>query len=119
MEPADTTVETTREAGAGSMSPASSGSARATVFCKFVGFYWYAQVTLDGLGFFESKNKIHGSARQASDEVLAQIRATHASATMRRISPKQYEITVPNNAVRGAAEPRTLDGLVGSSEVPK
>jgi len=24
-----------------------------------------------------------------------------------------------NNAVRGAAEPRTLDGLVGSSEVPK
>jgi hypothetical protein len=25
----------------------------------------------------------------------------------------------PNNAVRGAAEPRTLNGLVGSSEVPK
>lgn len=28
MEPADTTVDTTREAGAGSMSPASSGWAR-------------------------------------------------------------------------------------------
>ena len=29
---------------------------------------------------------------------------------------EKVDIVCPNNAVRGAAEPRTLDGLVGGSE---
>ena len=32
---------------------------------------------------------------------------------------RRWIFDTQNTAVRGAAEPRTLDGLVGSSEVPK
>lgn len=96
MEPADTTVDTTREAGAGSMSPASSGSARATVYCTYRGYYWHGQCSLDGTAVYESKSHVHGSARQAADEVLGHVKAEHPAATMRRVSPKLYEITVPN-----------------------
>jgi hypothetical protein len=68
-------------------------SSRATVYCEYRGgYYWYAQATLDGVGLVDSKKRHHGSARQAADEVLAQIRATGAEATMRRIGQKQYEI---------------------------
>ena len=70
-------------------------SSRATVYCKFIDFYWHAQCN-HSIGFFESKKRTHGSARQAADEVLSQVREENASATMRRLSPKQYEITLQN-----------------------
>lgn len=67
-----------------------------TVFCRFRSYYWHAQCSFPVLGAYESKARIHRSARQAADEVLSEIRAEHGPAvTMRRLSPKLYEITVP------------------------
>jgi len=84
--------------------PETGCSARATVYCKFIDFYWHAQCN-HCIGFFESKKRTHGSARQAADEVLSQISEENASATMRRLSPKQYEITL-QNTFKGATAPK-------------
>lgn len=67
-------------------------SVRITVYCTYRGYYWHAQCTLNDRGV-ESKSCYHNSARQASDEVLGYVKAEYSSATMRRLSPKQYEIT--------------------------
>jgi hypothetical protein len=68
----------------------------ATIYCKFMEFYWFAWCPLPDGASYNSENKTHGSARQAADEVLARMRADLGQGvTMRRLSIKVYEVTVP------------------------
>lgn len=73
------------------------GSERATIYCRYHTFYWGAKCRL-GDADYETRMRIHGSARQAADEILSQVRERtgNVAASIRRTSPKQYEIIVPN-----------------------
>lgn len=69
-----------------------------SVYCSFRdGWYWHAQCDVDGV-LYESKRKIHNSARQAADEVLGHVQADYQVVTMRRLAPKVYEIEIPDDS---------------------
>jgi hypothetical protein len=82
------------------------GVERATIYCEWRSFYWGAECTLLGLTY-ATRHKTHGSARQAADEILDQVRERtgKASASIRRIYAKQYEIVVPNEAKAPTKDP--------------
>ena len=70
----------------------------AVIYCRYRQFYWSATCRAGNINY-DSVRRIHGSARQAADEILAQIRSTtgHSEITLRRIYPEQYQIVVPND----------------------
>jgi hypothetical protein len=77
--------------------PTNPAPQRATIFCEYHTFYWGATCYLDGVAY-ANRERTHGSARQAADEILAQVRARtgNAAASIRRLYAKQYELTVPS-----------------------
>jgi len=135
MEHADTTVDTTKEAGAGSMSPASSGSALLPVVdlittkadidlclgsgellpCPFCGHWAMSagEKTKSGRGVLWTISCTHTT--HLYPDCCASVWAVDEDQTKARAKAVARWNRRPNNAVRGAAEPRTLDGLVGGS----
>ena len=70
-----------------------------TIYCSFREFYWRAECLMEGQ-HFETESRLHGGARQAADEILDQVRKVNENAkiTMRRLFPKQYEISIAKSA---------------------
>ena len=181
MEPADTTVDITREAGAGSMSPASSGSPFfrlpevGDVYLWHTGHRVVVTAVEGAMSYVRWSGQTTGNMRMpVATGLLAAVAPVKANAAGQGAAKpypapacsafripydrddERYEYIEqghmfvypydkagweqiirhdglpgkptspcfyvwrrarrPNNAVRGAAEPRTLDGLVGDSE---
>lgn len=64
------------------------------IYCSFRSFYWFASCRIAGTNY-ETKNKLHGGARQAADEICKQlVDAGHTITSLRRIYSKTYQVTI-------------------------
>lgn len=96
METAETTVDSTDTAGAVSMSPPAPCSE-------------YVRYALE---YIIAETRWAGKFPRQSHERIREVCTAVLSGSPLPFDPR----VIPNNAVRGAAEPRTLDGLVGDSK---
>lgn len=70
-----------------------------TIYCTYELYRWKAKCLIGGKDY-ESCDA-HDSARQAANEVLARIRDDYdLDVTMRRVHPKQYEISLCASALQ-------------------
>ncbi len=66
---------------------------KSTIYCIYRVYYWFAFCIFDGKTY-EPSLHTHGSARQASDEIVSQIeKDREICVQLRRTSAKRYEMT--------------------------